>query len=45
MFIKSDLAYLLQQLYTAYCSVDDGPLRGRRIGIPGVINIQNADTC
>jgi hypothetical protein len=34
--IKSDLTYLPEQLFTADCSVDDGSLRGRRIGIPGV---------
>ena len=38
IFIKSDLTYLPQQLFTVDCSVDDGLPRGRRIGIPGVMN-------
>jgi hypothetical protein len=38
--LLSDLTYLPQQLITADCSMDDGPLRGRRIEIPGVLNDQ-----
>jgi hypothetical protein len=35
--ISTSMHLTPQHLFTANCSVDDRPLRGRRTGIPGVV--------